>query len=283
MANAENSTAKYQCPVCGYDEMRDPPDSGNICSCCGTEFDVDDCEKSHEQLRDEWIDNGLHWFSKATLLPKDWNPYRQLIDAGYGTDLMINPRFERDGEYRYAVDETFSNIRMARQLKTLRECHEPPLTQVQVAERAEMKQSRISELERVDYSSWSVSTLRRLARAMGVRFVFRFESWGALLPDVAGNFSRETLWVPSFEQDSAFHNAAARQTEPHDNFTLPSKISELLRRASPEVSPAPIAKRQAPQTRSRTNSSIPDVAGTAIFGRLPNPMLNQISGKRETR
>src|SRR5258706_6120636 len=200
MASVENNNAKYQCPVCGFDEMRDPPDSGNICSCCGTEFDVDDRNRSHGQLRAEWIDNGFHWFSKATVRPKDWSPYRQLIVAGYGTDLMISPRIDQDVDYRYAVDEAFSNVRIAKQIKALRECHNPPLTQKQLAEKADMKQSRISELESVDYSMWSISTLRRIARGLGVRFTFQFESWGELLPEI-GDFSSESLQKPSFEND----------------------------------------------------------------------------------
>ena len=80
----------------------------------------------------------------------------------------------QDEDYRYAYDEEFSNSRMATQIKVLREQRE--LKQAQLAELAKMKQSRISALEDVNYSSWSVSTLRRLARALGVRFAFGFES-----------------------------------------------------------------------------------------------------------
>src|SRR5207237_7934788 len=98
-------------------------------------------------------------------------------------------------------DEEFSNSRMATQIKVLREQRE--LKQAELAELADMKQSRISELENVNYNSWSISTLRRLARALGVRLFFGFESWGELLPEIA-DFGRESLEKPKFEDEPAF-------------------------------------------------------------------------------
>jgi transcriptional regulator with XRE-family HTH domain len=109
------------------------------------------------------------------MAPKNWNPYRQLIIAGHGSDLILHPRIDSDLEFRYAVDEAFADIRIARQLKERRETK--PLTQRELAEKAEMKQSRISELEGLNYSAWTVSTLRRLAKALGVHFVFSFKTW----------------------------------------------------------------------------------------------------------
>lgn len=104
-------------------------------------------------------------------------------------------------DYRYAYDEEFSNSRMATQIKVLREQQE--LKQSELAEFADMRQSRISELENVNYNSWSISTLRRLARALGVRLSFAFESWGELLPEVE-TFGRKALEKPRFEKDAAF-------------------------------------------------------------------------------
>jgi transcriptional regulator with XRE-family HTH domain len=205
MANAQNLKNRYECPVCGFDELRDAPEAWSICPCCGTEFEADNFERSYRQLRMDWVNNGLPWFSKATRQPKDWSPYRQLIEANesYALDLIVSPRMDTDVEYRYAVDAALSDFRMARQLKAEREGIKVPLTQAQLAEKAEMKQSRISELERIDYSSWSVSTLRRLAKALGVRFVFGFETWGRLRQQVAQGFSPSALYVPTFEQEPA--------------------------------------------------------------------------------
>lgn len=118
----------------------------------------------------------------------------------------------QDEDYRYAYDEEFANSRMATQIKVIRE--QQGLKQVELAELAEMKQSRISTLEDVNYNSWSVSTLRRLARALGVRFAFGFESWGELLPEIEG-FGRKGLEKPKFDDDPAFKDAdeAAPVTE----------------------------------------------------------------------
>lgn len=67
---------KYTCPVCGY-RMDQHPSCGAICPCCGTEFEVDDDEKSHEQLRSEWIAGGCKWWSDA-IPPHQWDPQYQL-------------------------------------------------------------------------------------------------------------------------------------------------------------------------------------------------------------
>ncbi len=108
----------------------------------------------------------------------------------------------QDEDYRYAYDEEFANSRMATQIKVIREQREG-MTQARLAEMSGMRQSRISALENVDYSAWSISTLRRLARSLGVRLSFKFESWGELLSEVE-TFSREGLQRSDFEQDSAF-------------------------------------------------------------------------------
>jgi transcriptional regulator with XRE-family HTH domain len=109
----------------------------------------------------------------------------------------------QDEDYRYAYDEAFSNSRMATQIKVIREQREG-MTQAKLAELAGMKQSRISALENVDYSAWSVSTLRRLARALGVRLFFGFESWGELLPEIE-SFGRAPLERPAFANDRVFN------------------------------------------------------------------------------
>ncbi len=75
------------CPVCGYDQMTHPPNDYYICPCCGTEFENDDFETSHTELRKQWLNSGARWFSRATLSPPNWNPYTQLIHAGLGYNV----------------------------------------------------------------------------------------------------------------------------------------------------------------------------------------------------
>jgi DNA-directed RNA polymerase subunit RPC12/RpoP len=73
----------YQCPVCGYNKMTHPPEDYYICPSCGTEFENDDFETTHTELRQMWLDNGAEWFSEATPKPYRWNAYSQLEEAGF--------------------------------------------------------------------------------------------------------------------------------------------------------------------------------------------------------
>lgn len=73
----------YTCPVCAFGGMEDPPKDYTICPCCGTEFGYDDHTRSHLELRNAWLAKGGRWFSGVTEPPSDWNPYAQLVAAGY--------------------------------------------------------------------------------------------------------------------------------------------------------------------------------------------------------
>src|ERR1700753_157640 len=81
-------------------------------------------------------------------------------------------------EFRYSYVESLLNSQLAAQLKVLRE--ERDLTQEQLADKIGTKQAGISRLENVNYSSWKTETLRKLARALGVRLKISFEEFGTL-------------------------------------------------------------------------------------------------------
>src|SRR5437660_304251 len=70
----------HMCPVCFYPEMMYPADDCNICPCCGTEFEIDDDDLTHEELRAVWIASGAKWFFRKS--PELWNPWTQLAIAG---------------------------------------------------------------------------------------------------------------------------------------------------------------------------------------------------------
>ena len=106
-----------------------------------------------------------------------------------------------DKEYRHAYAEESLNLSIATQIKVLREQRD--MTQQRLAEEAGMKQSMISRYEDVNYSSWSISTLRKLAKAFDVDLEVRFRSFHELVESV-DNFSRATLQVPKFTEDSYF-------------------------------------------------------------------------------
>ena len=95
-----------------------------------------------------------------------------------------------DEEFRYGYAESFLNSCVAAQIKTLRE--QRGMKQAELAERIGTKQAGISRLENVNYSAWKSETLRKLARALGVRLRISFETFGSLLDEVEV-FNREAL------------------------------------------------------------------------------------------
>lgn len=75
---------KYLCPVCGYDQLDEPPVNFNICDSCGTEFGYDDATFTHAALRQRWIQNGATWWNEMIAPPDGWNPVTQMLKAGFG-------------------------------------------------------------------------------------------------------------------------------------------------------------------------------------------------------
>lgn len=110
-------------------------------------------------------------------------------------------RLFQEKAYRRAYVESFLNTSIAAQIKANRE--KRGLSQAQLADLAGMKQSRISTMENVNYESWSIRTLKRLAEAFDLVLVVRFESFGGTVGDIV-NLNRENLERPSFEKDPVF-------------------------------------------------------------------------------
>lgn len=69
----------YLCPVCGYDQLEDPPKNFTICPSCGTEYGFDDAFLTYPELRAAWVRNGTRWWSPVDPLPTNWNPSTQLL------------------------------------------------------------------------------------------------------------------------------------------------------------------------------------------------------------
>lgn len=76
---------QYQCPVCGFSQMDEPPKNHAICACCGTHFGYSDSTFSHRQLRDKWLASGGKWFDiEDSAYPKwGWDAWSQLDRAGF--------------------------------------------------------------------------------------------------------------------------------------------------------------------------------------------------------
>lgn len=111
-----------------------------------------------------------------------------------------------DEEYRDVFFMDVVNGFIASQIKANREGR--GWTQKELGERVEMKQSRISVLEDVNYESWSLRTLRRIAKAFGLVLSVRFVSVGAALKEYA-SFSKDRLYQPPMEEEEAAHQADA--------------------------------------------------------------------------
>jgi len=106
----------------------------------------------------------------------------------------------QDEEYAHTYVDDFLNAEIATQIKVLREQRE--LTQQQLAELAGMSQPRLSLLEDVNYGSWSIKTLKKLARAFDVTLKVSFEGFGSRIGDIV-NFNRRALQRPKRREELA--------------------------------------------------------------------------------
>lgn len=106
-----------------------------------------------------------------------------------------------DKDYRDSYSESFMNSYVAAQIKVLREQY--PLTQGELAEKIGTSQPGVARFENVNYSSWKVETLRKIARALDVRLKITFEEFGTL-PDEVEGFHRDRLLRAPFDRDPMF-------------------------------------------------------------------------------
>jgi transcriptional regulator with XRE-family HTH domain len=77
-------------------------------------------------------------------------------------------------------------------------------SQKELGEHADnMMQPRISVMENVNYSSWSIKILRKIAEAFDLTLRVSFESFGTRVGDIE-KFSRKNLERCSFDKDPYF-------------------------------------------------------------------------------
>lgn len=113
---------------------------------------------------------------------------------------LIRTRDQKD--YRHAYADESVNTTIATQIKVLREQRD--LTQEGLAREAGMNQSMVCRYENVNYSSWSIKTLKKLAETFDVFLDVQFRSFRRLVESTE-NFSRKALEVPKFTEDPFFH------------------------------------------------------------------------------
>jgi transcriptional regulator with XRE-family HTH domain len=111
-------------------------------------------------------------------------------------------RLFQDKEARYGYMDEYLDSYLGMQIRVLREGR--GWTQTELGDRADMKQARISLLESMNYSDWSLDVLRRLAKAYDLRLVVKFEDFGSFLPEYFDEFDRQGLTRRPFEKDVVF-------------------------------------------------------------------------------
>jgi len=127
-----------------------------------------------------------------------------------------------DKEYRHGYADENLNATIATQIKVLREQRE--WKQEDLANAAGMKQPMISRYENVNYSSWSINTLKKLAEAFDVYLDVRFRSFRELV-DLADHFGRDILQVPKFTEDPYFVETAKEAAEENKELSPPKEVA----------------------------------------------------------
>ena len=89
----------YQCPVCGYKELSQPPRDDTICPCCGTHFGYHDYATRYEELRALWISKGAQWFSRTRQQPPGWDAFKQLWESGLGYQNQGPEEIDTSNDY----------------------------------------------------------------------------------------------------------------------------------------------------------------------------------------
>ena len=92
MAHGLPDFGPSMCPVCGYPDLHEPPQtegcggSYEICPSCGIQFGYQDDtadgvegrQRIYAEWRQRWIDDGMPWSSVGQPPPPSWNPVEQL-------------------------------------------------------------------------------------------------------------------------------------------------------------------------------------------------------------
>jgi transcriptional regulator with XRE-family HTH domain len=127
----------------------------------------------------------------------------------------VRKMFERfnelkDEEARYAYADAVNNAFLRAQIEQLRK--ERGFSQGKLAELVGTKQSGISRWLNSGFSTCKVESLRKFAKAYGVRLRISLEEFGTLPSDVQG-FTKDRLAPRKFEEDPAFKQPTVEETK----------------------------------------------------------------------
>lgn len=133
----------------------------------------------------------------------------QLERNGEWQDISTAPKDElterlredfQSEEVRYGYAESHLNTVIGAQIYNTRK--QRGLSQEELAALVGTKQPGIARLENVNYDSWKVETLRKIARALGVRLSIRFEEFGTLPREI--QTFKDRLTPRPFQDDPVF-------------------------------------------------------------------------------
>lgn len=161
----------------------------------------------------------------------------------------------KNREYREAYADEFLNTYVASQIRTIRE--QRGFTQEELAALIGTKQTGVSRIESVNYSGWSVTTLKKIAFALGCRLQISLETFGSLLEGNA-SFSREALQRQDFSDDPAFRSKPATR----DRGTSVGSTRRIL-----DVSEPPSSDQQRPPSLREVSMKLAAQQITAENGR----------------
>jgi transcriptional regulator with XRE-family HTH domain len=119
----------------------------------------------------------------------------------------------KNREYRDAYVSSSVDVGIAFQVRELRK--QVPWTQAELAEKANMKQERISAIENPSNSP-SITTLKKLANAFDVGLIVRFVPFSELV-NWETNLSTGSLNVLSYDQESFFQDIKIGQGSSTDS------------------------------------------------------------------
>lgn len=105
----------------------------------------------------------------------------------------------KNKEYRESYLDASINDVIASQIFNLRK--DNGYTQTKLANLAKMAQPRIALLEKSEYKTYSISTLKRLAHAFDVALIVKFVPFSELV-DFNANFSSKDVHIDIYDKDS---------------------------------------------------------------------------------
>jgi len=118
----------------------------------------------------------------------------------------------QDKRHREGFVSATVNQTIPFQIRAMRLAKKRNWTQEELADRAGMKQERISTCENPNYGNFSLRTLKQLASAFDVALVVRFAPFSELV-EWETNMSSECLEVRSFEEEDYFKEKNEKRSE----------------------------------------------------------------------